>query len=73
MTTNLLVYAGLNSNSQEKTLRLNVPESKHSFYRTRERSRIKFKLSHKLRENNSTKRNISLLSSERKKDPFEQL
>ena len=26
MTTNLLVYAGLNSNSLERPLRLNVPE-----------------------------------------------
>ena len=26
MTTNLLVYAGLNSNSLERALRLNVPE-----------------------------------------------
>ena len=35
-------------------------------YCTRERSGIKLKLGHALRENNLTKRNISLLSGEKK-------
>ena len=73
MTTNLLVYAGLNSNSLERTLCLNVPKSKRSFYRTRERSRIKFKFGHTLRENNLTKRKRHYYLSREKEDPFEQL
>ena len=75
MTTNLLVYRGLNSNSLEKMLRSNAPELERQFYRTRERLGIKFKLRHTLRENNLTKRITSLLSGERKKkeDAYEQL
>ena len=67
MTTNRLENAGLNSSPLEKTLRSNAPELERQFYRTRERSGIKFKLGHALRENNLTKRVTSLLSGERKK------
>ena len=75
MTTNRLENAGFNSNPLEKTLRSNAPELERQFYRTKERSGIRFKLGHVLRENNLTKRIRSLLSGERKKkeDAYEQL
>ena len=46
MTTNRLENVGLNLNPLEKTLRSNAPELERQFYRTRERSGIKFKLGH---------------------------
>ena len=67
MTTNLLVYAGLNSNSLKKTLRSNASESKRLLRDMREHSITKLILGHALRENNLTKRITSLLSGERKK------
>ena len=67
MTTNLLVYAELNSNPQGKTLRSDAPESKRFFHCIQKPLRTKFKLGHELRENNLTKCDTSLLSSARKK------
>ena len=74
MTTNLLVYAELNSNPLGKRLRSDAPESKRFFHCIREPSRTKFKLGYALGENNLTKRITSLLSGERKKkDAYEQI
>ena len=61
MITNRLDNAGLNSNSLEKTLRSNAPESKRLFHRIRERFIIKFLLGHALSENNLIKRIASFL------------
>ena len=75
MTANRLENAGHNLNLLEKTLPSNAPELECQFYRTRERSGIKFKLGHALRENNLTKRITSLLSGEKQKkqDMFKHL
>ena len=74
MTTNLLVYAKLNSNPLGKTLRSDAPESKLFFHCVQEPSRTTFKLGDELKENNLTKRITSLLSGERKKkEGYEQI
>ena len=59
-----------------KNTSLQCTRIRTQFYRTRERSRIKFKLGHAIRENNLTKRITSLQSGEKKKkkeDAYEQL
>ena len=66
MTANFVVSCRLVWNPLEKTPRSNAPELKRVFCCIRERSVTKFTLGHALRENNSTKRITSLLSSERK-------